>query len=194
MEGYKFRQDETMQEIGRNLFGNGNYMAESINPNGRRVLSLLVVEEVFYRHRGETLNPRNASIVVYPEFDDFKECYNIIITISVYTKIRHSSYDYVLYGETNQQKQDQIELLEAMLDKDTIMEIWFKGVRSKLSNWVAPVSNKEIFHEDLLKKIIAWNKRDISTCKRCGKELNKINDSGICGDCYSKETVTKNHL
>lgn len=193
MKKYKFSEDKLMQDIGNLLFGNGNYLTESTNSDGKRVLSFLIIEEDVYRERAEALNPRNASITVYPEFDDNKDCYNIIVTISIYTKQRNSSYDYILYGETDIQKQEQINILEALLDKELIMEIWFKGRHSKLTNWVAPVVNKEIFHEDLIKKIIKWNKRDISTCNSCGREISKLNDLGICGDCYSKQIVVKNH-
>ncbi|NMW84699.1 hypothetical protein HKO22_02935 [Peptoniphilus sp. AGMB00490] len=189
---YKFSEDEEMQSIGRELFKNGNHIAESRNPYGRRVLSFLVIEEGIYRVKNEQLMPKNASIVVYPEFDEAKECYNIIITISVFTPLRHQSYDYILCGETKKQKLEQNHILKALLDKRTVMEIWFRGSHSTLSNWIAPVNNTDIFHEELLKKIIKWNNLDNKKCSLCGKEINKANKSGICGDCHSKQVITKN--
>ena len=67
---YKFSEDEEMQSIGRELFQNGNHIAESFNDTGNRVLSFLIIEEGIYRVKNEQLMPKNASIVVYPEFDE----------------------------------------------------------------------------------------------------------------------------
>lgn len=190
---YKFSEDEEMQSIGRELFQNGNHIAESFNDTGNRVLSFLIIEEGIYRVKNEQLMPKNANIVVYPEFDEQHDCYNIIITISIFTPLRHQSYDYILFGQTPKQKMEQNHILKAMLKPQTITEIWFRGSHSTLSNWVAPVGNTEIFHEELLKKIIKWNNMDNKKCSVCGKEISKANKSGICGDCHSKQVITKNH-
>lgn len=193
IEQYRFSQDEDMQAIGKELFQNGNHIAESTNREGIRVLSFLIVEETIYRVNNLTLQPNNATIVVYPIFDEVDDCYNIIITITIYNHSRQSSYDYVLSGKTKKQKQEQNHILQALLDKDMIMEIWFRGTHSKLSNWVAPVINKEIFHEELLKKIIKWNNIDMKQCRICGKKISKYSIDDICVDCQSKEIITKNH-
>lgn len=194
IKNYKFTEDELMQSIGRNLFKSGSYITESITETGRRVLSFLVIENIIYRPKGDALMPKNASITIYPQFDEFRDCYNIVITINIFTNNRNSSYDYVLLGQTKKQKQEQVKILESLLRKDTVLEIWLRGNYSKLSNWVAPVANKEIFHKDLLQKIIKWNKIDSNHCKSCGKNISKYNTDNICGDCHSKETVTNNHL
>lgn len=193
IEQYRFSQDEDMQAIGKELFQNGNHIAESTNREGIRVLSFLVIEELVYRIHNSILQPNNATIVVYPIFDEIDDCYNIIITITIYNHSRQNSYDYVLSGKTKKQKQEQNHILQALLDKDVVMEIWFKGAHSKLSNWVAPVINKEIFHEELLKKIIKWNNIDMKQCRICGKKISKYSIDDICSDCQSKETITKNH-
>lgn len=109
----------------------------------------------------------------------------------IYNNSKHDSYYYILSGKTKKQKQNHI--LQALLDKDAIIEICFKATHASLSNWIAPIINKEIFHENLLKKIIKWNNIDLRVCRVCGKKISKYSIDDICSDCQSKETITKNH-
>lgn len=194
IEQYNFTKDENMQSLGKKLFQNGNHITESTNREGRRILSFLVIEDGIYRQRNAQMQPKNASIVIYPIFDDINDCYNIVITISIFNYSRHHSYDYILAGKTKKQKKEQNSILQALLDEDVIMEVWFMGKYSRLSNWVAPIINKEIFHKELLKKIIKWNNMDIQVCRICGKKISKYITDDICEDCHSKETITNNHL
>lgn len=117
----------------------------------------------------------------------------VIITMIIYNNSKHDSYYYVLSGKTKKQKQEQNHILQALLDKDAIMENWYRGTHSNLSNRTAPIINKEIFHEDLLKKIIKWNNIDMRKCRICGKKISKFSIDDICSDCQSKEIITKNH-
>ena len=54
---YDFTKDENIQTIARNLFKNGNVIAESKNKTGRKILSFLVVEDVVYRSRYDQMTP-----------------------------------------------------------------------------------------------------------------------------------------
>lgn len=191
---YDFTKDENIQSIARNLFKNGNVIAESKNKTGRRVLSFLVVEDVVYRSRYDQMTPKNASILVYPEFNESLDCYNIVIVLSVFNKRRSHSYDYVLLGDTAKQKQEQINFLKSIMNKSTIAEIWFRGRTTDVSNWLAPVKQIELCNEELLNKIIKWNSIDLSKCEICGKTLPRFSSEPICSDCYSKQVATENHL
>lgn len=191
---YDFTKDETIQAIARNLFKNGNVIAESKNRTGRKILSFLVVEDVVYRSRYDQMTPKNASILVYPEFNETLDCYNIVIVLSVFNKRRSHSYDYVLLGDTDKQKQEQINFLKLIMNKSTIAEIWFRGRTTDVANWLAPVKQIELCNEELLNKIIKWNSIDLSKCEICGKTLPRFSSEPICSDCYSKQIATENHL
>lgn len=191
---YDFTKDEAIQDIARNLFKNGNFIAESRNKTGKRVLSFLLIEDVVYRSKYDQMTPRNASVLVYPEFNEMKDCYSIVIVLSVFNKRRSHSYDYVLIGDTDKQKQEQINFLKAITDKSTIVEIWFRGKTTEVSNWLAPVTKIDLGNEELLRKIIKWNSIDLSKCEICGKELARFSSEPICSDCYSKQIAIKNHL
>lgn len=96
-------------------------------------------------------------------------------------------------ARSKNKKKEQNHILQALLDKDAIMEIWYRGTHSNLSNRIAPIINKEIFHDELLKKIIKWNNKDMRVCRVCGKKISKYSVDDICSDCQSKEIITKNH-
>lgn len=191
---YDFTKDEQIQSIAQELFKNGNYIAESKNKSGRKVLSFLVVEDMVYRDRYDQMTPKNASILVYPEFNEAKDCYNIVIVISIFNKRTSRAYDYVLLGETEKQKREQINFLKTILQEHIIVEIWFRGKMTQVANWLAPVTQIDLSNKELLKKIIKWNSIDLSTCSICGKELSRFSAEPICSDCYSKQVATKNHL
>lgn len=191
---YDFTKDEAIQNIAKNLFKKGNVIAESTNKTGRKVLSFLVVEDVIYRSQYDQMTPKNASILVYPEFNEMQDCYNIVIVISVFNKRRSHSYDYVLIGNTNKQKQEQVNFLKAIMRPTIIAEVWFRGRTTEVSNWLAPITQIELCNKELLHKIIKWNSIDLSKCQICGKTLARFSSEPICSDCYSKQIATKNHL
>lgn len=191
---YNFKEDEQIQSIAQELFKNGNYIAESKNKSGRRILSFLVVEDLIYRNRYDQMTPKNASILVYPEFNEAKDCYNIVIVINIFNKRTSRAYDYVLLGETDKQKQEQINFLKLILRQQKTVEIWFRGKTTQVANWLAPVTQIDLSNKELLEKIIKWNSIDLSTCAICGKTLSRFSAEPICSDCYSKQVATENHL
>ncbi|MBU5669640.1 hypothetical protein KQI68_07275 [Peptoniphilus sp. MSJ-1] len=191
--GYNFEQDELMQQIGKELFKNGN-IAESNSVGGNKVISYLIEEETVYRPYQDRITPKNATLVIYPEFNQLKECYDIITVVTIYTNYRNNSNDFILSGDTKKNKEQQIKYLEAVLNNKTVYEIWIKGTYSTYVNCVAPVSKVEIPRRDLAEKIINWNKHDLKICKICGKKLARYSKTDICKDCHSKETIINNRL
>lgn len=191
---YDFTKDSTIQAIAQDLFKNGNHIAESTNPSGKHILSFLLVEDVLYRSRYDQLTPKNSSILIYPEFNEAKDCYDIVIVITIFNKRTTRSYDYVLLGETDKQKKEQIDFLKTVLEDKPIIEIWFRGRVGEVANWLAPVNQIELSNKSLLKKIIKWNSIDLKTCIKCGKKLPRFSSEPICSDCYSKEVAIKNHF